>query len=203
MAGAAFYAYKQFLYESTKMNPSKFTLLIGLPFIILCILSYGLLKEAKHAPEIIDTSIIEPLQKDTFKIEEIKVPLRDSIMDFAMNLLGTPYVDAACSADGFDCSGFVYYVYTHFKIEVPRSSSGFTNFGKEIPIENARKGDILVFLSPTRNAIGHVGLVTDPKGMETEFIHSSSGSEMKVMISSLKQEGYHRRFVKAVNVLGD
>jgi hypothetical protein len=39
-------------------------------------------------------------------------------------------------------------------------------------------------------------------GMDSDFIHASSGKEMKVIVSSLKQEGYSRRFVKAINVAG-
>lgn len=127
--------------------------------------------------------------------------LEDSIVSFGMKLLGTPYVGGGSSQVGFDCSGFVYYVFKHFKIQVPRSSIQFKDFGKEIPIESVRKGDILVFLSPTRNVIGHVGIVTDPKGKESDFIHASSGSEMKVIVTSLKKAGYKRRFVKAVRVI--
>jgi hypothetical protein len=56
-------------------------------------------------------------------------------------------------------------------------------------------------LSPSRNVIGHLGIVTNPKGKESDFIHSSSGREMKVIITSLKKEGYARRFVKAIRVL--
>jgi cell wall-associated NlpC family hydrolase len=124
-------------------------------------------------------------------------------VNFGKALLGTPYIEASCSVDGFDCSEFVYYVFQHYKIQVPRSSSQFTNFGKEIPIERVKKGDILVFLSPTRNVIGHVGIVTNPKRMQSDFIHASSGSDMKVIISSLKQKSYTRRFVKAVDVLSE
>jgi hypothetical protein len=65
----------------------------------------------------------------------------------------------------------------------------------------SRKGDILIFLSPTSKAIGHVGIVTYPKGKESDFIHASSGREMKVIISSLKHKGYKRRLVKAIDVL--
>ncbi|MBC7426367.1 MAG: C40 family peptidase, partial [Bacteroidia bacterium] len=107
------------------------------------------------------------------------------------------------SVNGFDCSGFVYFVFHHFNVNVPRSSSEYKNYGREIPIDNVRKGDVLVFKSPTRNAIGHVGIVVKPNGTKSEFIHSSSGNEMKVIITSLENEGYTRRFVKAVNVLGD
>ena len=40
--------------------------------------------------------------------------LEDSIVNFGMEFLGTPYVAAGCSIDGFDCSGFVYFVFQHF-----------------------------------------------------------------------------------------
>jgi len=58
-----------------------------------------------------------------------------------------------------------------------------------------------VFLSPTRKVVGHVGIVINPKGKESDFIHATSGREMKVIITNLKKEGYNRRFVKAVDVL--
>lgn len=127
--------------------------------------------------------------------------LRDSIVSYGTQLLGTPYVTAGCSNKGFDCSGFVYYVFKNFKIEVPRSSPQYQNFGKEVPIDKVKKGDILVFMSPTSSVIGHLGIVTNPKGMESDFIHSTSGRDMKVVITSLKVEGYKRRFVKAISVL--
>lgn len=127
--------------------------------------------------------------------------LQDSIVAFGTDLLGTPYVAAGCGKDGFDCSGFVYFVFQHFKISVPRSSADFEHVGTEIPIEKVQKGDLLLFLSPTRNAIGHIGIVSNPKGRQSDFIHATSGREMKVVITSLTNAGYTRRFVKAVRVL--
>ena len=132
---------------------------------------------------------------------ENKSSLRDRVDVFGKDLLGIPYSYAGTSREGFDCSGFIYYVFKNFDITVPRSSSQFADFGEELAIDQIQKGDILVFLSPTRDEIGHLGIVTNPKGMETEFIHASSGKEMQVMISSLKQPGYNRRFVKAVRVI--
>ena len=182
---------------SKKTNSLKLTILIALSVLVLCVIVYGLSRGVQRSPEkdetIIKDTVINPIR--------INVPLRDSIVSFGMGLLGTPYVAAGCSRDGFDCSGFVYFVFQHFKIQVPRSSSEFKDFGKEIPIDKVKKGDILVFLSPTRNVIGHVGIVTNPKGKESDFIHASSGREMKVIITSLKQEGYALRFVKAVDAL--
>jgi len=174
------------------MNRLKFAVLIGLLLIILSSIVYA--SSRANLPQSNDTIV-----KDT--LIESNVYLGDKIANYGIGLLGTPYVAAGCSKNGFDCSGFVYFVFNHFKIKVPRSSSEFKNFGKEIPIGSVKKGDIFLFLSPTRNVIGHLGIVTNPKGMESDFIHSTSGREMKVVITSLKKPGYTRRFVKAIRVL--
>ncbi|MHB1147837.1 MAG: C40 family peptidase [Lutibacter sp.] len=180
-----------------KIHRAKFTTFLGLSLIVLCAHASCSLGEVKRLPErdetIVKNSLVNPINNN--------VSLENSIVSFGMELLGTPYVGGGTYKNGFDCSGFVYYVFKHFKIDVPRSSSQFKDFGKEIPIESVRKGDILVFLSPTRNVIGHVGIVTNPKGKESDFIHASSGREMKVIVTSLKKEGYARRYVKAVRVI--
>ena len=180
---------------SKKINILKFATIIGLSLIVLGSVAYGSSRTGTffQGNDInIKDTVIDPIET---------VYLGDRIANFGISLLGTPYVAAGSGKNGFDCSGFVYFVYNHFKIQVPRSSSEFKNFGKEIPIGSVKKGDILLFLSPTRNVIGHLGIVTNPKGMESDFIHSTSGREMKVVITSLKKSGYTRRFVKAIRVL--
>ena len=182
-----------FTMKSQKINFSKLAIAIGISLIILWIVS-DFSKGSDILPQSNDSDkLVNPTENNVSK--------RDSIVTYGMALLGTPYVEAGSDKDGFDCSGFIYYVFKHFKIEVPRSSPQYENFGKEIPIENVKKGDILVFLSPTSDVIGHLGIVTNPNGMESEFIHSTSGRQMKVVITSLKVEGYKLRFVKAVSVV--
>ena len=175
------------------LKSTTFIVVIVLVLFSITISSYKRMSQLSEKNEV--------LIKDTRHLIEDTPLIRDSIVNFGKELLGTPYVTASCSRDGFDCSGFVYFVYQHFKIKVPRSSIEFKDFGTEIPIENVKRGDILLFLSPTRNVIGHVGIVTNPKGIDSEFIHATSGREMKVIISSLNQRGYADRFVKAIDVL--
>lgn len=179
------------------INLSIILVLIGVSTITMGILAFGTSGADKNLQTRVETGI----NIATINPNEVNLSLRDSIENFGMELLDTPYVYGACSKEAFDCSGFVYFVFQNFDIEVPRSSSQFEEFGKEISIDSVKKGDILVFLSPTRSAIGHVGIVTNANGRESDFIHASSSKEMKVMISSLKQEGYKRRFLKAINVL--
>lgn len=180
-----------------KLNPLKLFFLFGISVIVLYFVAYSSLIGINILPENDENVIANSLLNS----DKANDSLRESIVDFGTKLLGKPYVAGGCSMNGFDCSGFVFYVFEHFKIQVPRSSSQFNNFGKEIPIENVKKGDILVFLSPTSNSIGHIGIVTNPKGMESDFIHATSGKDMKVVSTSLKNEGYTRRFVKAVDVI--
>lgn len=182
---------------SKKKYHVKFAKSIVLFVIIIGALTFGiargLKKVAKEKEGVTKEILTHP--------SENPATLRDSIVDFGMKYLGKPYMTGASCEDGFDCSGFVYFVYKHFEISVPRSSIQFKDFGKEIPIENVKKGDILVFKSPTRDVIGHVGIVTKPNGMESEFIHATSGAAMKVVLTNLNNKGYTKRFVKAVDVL--
>lgn len=183
---------------SKKIYFSKFIVLTGLLLIFLSTQSYSSSLREVNKLLVWNETIINKTLTDSIKDN---ASLEESIVRFGMTLLDTPYVTGGSGKNGFDCSGFVHYVFKHFKITVPRSSSQFKNFGVEIPIESVRKGDILVFLSPSRNVIGHVGIVTNPKGKESDFIHSSSGREMKVIVTSLTKTNYTRRFVKAVRVI--
>jgi cell wall-associated NlpC family hydrolase len=188
----------------TSKNISRLKLITTLSLLLIVLISfaYGSLTGNREKKREIAPKILK-LNKNQINAAPVvlKAPLRDSIVSFGMELLGTPYVTAGCSRAGFDCSGFIYFVFQHFDITVPRSSAQFENFGKDIPINEVKKGDILLFLSPTRNVIGHIGIVSVPKGMESDFIHATSGRDMKVVISSLKQRGYTDRFVKAIRVL--
>lgn len=128
---------------------------------------------------------------------------RDEIVAFARQYMGAAYCYASSDPKkGFDCSGFVYFVFKHFGIEVPRSSSGFMNAGKEVKPEDFKVGDVLVFSGyRDRNTVGHVGIICEANGMKSKFIHASSGKEMAVTISELGSDQYTRRFIKCVNVL--
>jgi len=123
------------------------------------------------------------------------------LVDFAQTLLGVPYRFASSNPlVGFDCSGFITYVFNHFHIEVPRSSVDFTNAGKEIALSNARAGDLILFTGTidTIRIVGHMGIVTE--NIDTlQFIHSTSGKAFGVTVSVLNK-AYQRRFVKVIRV---
>lgn len=126
----------------------------------------------------------------------------DSVVGFAKTLEGTPYVYASTNpAVGFDCSGFITYVFNHFKIAVPRSSVDFTNVGKTVEPAEAKAGDLILFTGTdsTERVIGHMGLVISNNAGELEFIHSSSGKAMGVTVTPLNQY-YRSRFVRVARI---
>ena len=119
--------------------------------------------------------------------------------------LGISYKYASCNPKiGFDCSGFVYYVFNHFNVKVPRSSIDFGNTGKTINPDSAKTGDVIVFTGTnSENRLpGHVGIVISKQGQELTFIHSSSNKKKSgVKISTYKESPYYKiRFLKIVRV---
>lgn len=129
----------------------------------------------------------------------------DDIISFAKQQLGTPYKYASADPKngGLDCSGFLYYVFTNYKIKVPRSSKDYMNFGKTISRNDAQKGDVLVFTGTdaTQRIGGHVGLVLENNNGDITFIHGSSGKGKGVTISKLSENYYTLRFLKVVRVI--
>lgn len=130
-------------------------------------------------------------------------PSAEKVISFARTLKGIPY-KYGCSdpAKGFDCSGFVMYVFNHFEIQVPRSSSGFTNFGKEIDIQHSVPGDIILFTGTNSKVrkIGHVGIVTQTNNEGITFIHASSG-KVPAVVETIMNPHYKERFMKVIRVL--
>jgi cell wall-associated NlpC family hydrolase len=128
---------------------------------------------------------------------------RTDLIAFAKSYLGTTYQYAGTDpGKGFDCSGFVYYVFKNFKIDMPRSSREYTFLGPELKPEDFKVGDILVFYGFYDDTqIGHVGIICEADGMNSKFIHASSGKTPGVIISDLGSSLYTRRFYKCIDVI--
>ncbi len=139
------------------------------------------------------------------KVLQVKVVTKknkiDSLIKFAKSLIGTPYKYASTDPSvGFDCSGFINYVFNHFNIKVPRSSRDFRNAGKKIALADSKPGDLILFTgtNPAERKIGHIGLIISNKD-GISFIHSSSGKADGVVITELN-DYYRSRFIKVERV---
>ena len=171
------------------------------------------LSEGKNQPQIKplsepDSTLIfgqkTPAIKDSLPIIEIitKKVNSDSLVAYAESLIGTPYkYGSADPSVGFDCSGFITYVFNHYNIDVPRSSKDFENSGVEIPMSKCKRGDLILFTGTdsTERIIGHMGIVVSNNSAGLKFIHSTSGKSYGVAITDFNQY-YQGRFVKTIRV---
>lgn len=171
-------------------------------FLLFCIMAlFAFTSKAQD-----NTSLPQQYQKMMGKIFE-KVPNvstpASQLLDFAKTMIGTPYRYASSNPDrGFDCSGFVNYVFHNFGFKVPRSSPEFSRTGVPVKLSEAKVGDVLIFTgsNPKVRKIGHVGIISSIEDGEIKFIHSSSGKAKGVTITNL--EGYYKtRFLKAVSII--
>ena len=73
--------------------------------------------------------------------------LGSQIVSYSKNFLGVPYVWGGTTPSGFDCSGFVQYVYRHFGIYLPRTTYSQIAMGRSVARENLVPGDLVFFRS--------------------------------------------------------
>lgn len=121
------------------------------------------------------------------------------VLKTAKSYLGVPYKFGGTNRTGFDCSGLVMVSFDELGFKLPRNSAKQASEGKEIKISEAREGD-LVFFNTSGSSISHVGIIESiEKTGEIKFIHSSTSKG--VIISSMDENYWKTRFVKAVRLL--
>lgn len=121
------------------------------------------------------------------------------LINTAMEYKGTRYQGGGTTNAGLDCSGLVFRTFITHDITLPRSSHEMATVGHKIREKDIQAGDLVFFKTMGGRRISHVGLVTEIKGDEVLFIHSST--QKGVIISSLKEPYYERTFVQANRVL--
>jgi cell wall-associated NlpC family hydrolase len=123
----------------------------------------------------------------------VKTPsIGERAVKYARNFLGVRYVYGGSSPrTGFDCSGFVRYVYQRFGISLPHSSYADFGLGRRVARHALKPGDLVFF-----HGLGHVGLYVG----HGKFIHAPH-SGTRVSYSTLASYGSAydgaRRIVRA------
>ncbi|SEN50273.1 NlpC/P60 family protein [Flavobacterium sp. CF108] len=119
-----------------------------------------------------------------------------NLIETATDNIGVKYKAGGTTKSGFDCSGLVYNTFESENIKLPRSSFEQAKIGKVIPLNDAKKGDLIFFKTNKSKQINHVGLITEVNSDEIKFIHSSTSKG--VIISSTK-EAYYKNSFEQVN----
>lgn len=115
-----------------------------------------------------------------------------AVVAYAKQFLGYPYVYGGASPSGFDCSGFVKYVFAHFGVKMNRTASAQMDNGSPVSMSNLIPGDVVFFKKAGSSAsrASHVGIYIG----NGQFIHASTSST-GVIISKMSSAYYTSGFV--------
>ncbi|WP_460147174.1 C40 family peptidase [Pseudomonas sp. S2_A02] len=126
--------------------------------------------------------------------------LADSILERGMSLIGTRYRFGGTSEAGFDCSGFIGYLFREEAgMNLPRSTREMINVDAPLVARSALKpGDLLFFATNGRRGrVSHAGIYLG----DNQFIHSSSRKSGGVRIDSLGDSYWNKTFIEAKRAL--
>lgn len=119
----------------------------------------------------------------------------NKILNTALSYRGVKYRFGGASPSGFDCSGFVMYVFDKHGVKLPRTADKQYEVGKPIKGKNDLKPGDLVFFETYEKGASHVGIYQG----NGQFVHASSSRG--VTVSGLSESYYAKRYLGARRIL--
>ncbi len=108
------------------------------------------------------------------------------VLSIARTQLGVPYAWGGATSSGFDCSGYLYYVYNRAGITIPRTNTiGY--YASSFTVSSPQPGDLVFFKNTYRPGISHVGIYVG----NNSFIHAGGD---RVQITSLNDSYWGKHF---------
>ena len=123
---------------------------------------------------------------------------RKKLLEDAKYFKGGKYVWGGTSPKGFDCSGYVQYLYKKHNVNLPRTAWAQSKKGRAVDLHDLQKGDLLFFLTDKKRGIPvtHVGIYLG----NGKFIHAAS-TKKGIIISPIFHGYYAKKFVSARRVI--
>jgi probable lipoprotein NlpC len=113
------------------------------------------------------------------KVSKKEYSTANKIIESARIYTGVPYKSGGNDFKGIDCSGLLCNVFKEYGVTLPRISWQQSEVFPAIRIEDARKGDLVFFVTGGK-FISHAGIITDVRGKEEIiFIHASSSKGVR------------------------
>ncbi len=119
------------------------------------------------------------------EIYDVPAAQYGGVVGIAMQYLGIPYVWGGASPSGFDCSGFIQYVYNQVGVSLPHHAASQFGYGTPVSRDQLEAGDLVFF-----DGLGHAGIYIGGG----QFIHSPHTGDV-VKISSLYDSWYSSTWV--------
>jgi len=121
--------------------------------------------------------------------------MKGRLVQTALAYRGSRYRRGGTSASGFDCSGFVKFLYAKMGIKLPHDTRALYKHGTAVAKSDLRPGDILFFVNTYRRGLSHVGLYIG----EGKFIHAST-RRTGVRTDYLNADYYRRHYIGAKRI---
>ena len=118
------------------------------------------------------------------------------IAHLAEAYVGSPYRWGGTSPAGFDCSGFVMFVFSQFGVDLPHDDFGILQSGEAVSAEDLQPGDVLVFANTYRAGLSHVGIYLG----DGQFVHAVD-ERHGVSVSKLWDDYWGPRFVSGTRAV--
>jgi cell wall-associated NlpC family hydrolase len=118
-------------------------------------------------------------------------PIQSRVVATALRYVGAPYARGGTSPAGFDCSGFVMFVYRRVGVSLPHSAEQQYRRGSPVSRRALQPGDIVFF-----DHLGHSGIYIG----NARFVHATKPGDV-VKVSHIDEDWYRRRWVGARRVL--
>ena len=160
----------------------------------LCCYSLGFSQVTKDSIKVVPVDSLTQGAKDSVVVND-KVA---SIISFAKTFLGTPYHWGGTTPSGFDCSGFINYIFGSFGFSLVRTSYSLAELGQTVSLSEIQPGDLMFFKGRSVNSttVGHVAMVVEVNNGVIKFIHSSTSRG--VVIDTFNGSQYYvPRYLKA------
>ena len=127
----------------------------------------------------------------------------EKMIEFAKKQINTPYVYGGSTPKGFDCSGYVQFVFSKFNYKLPRTATDQSKIGLRIHrIEQIKPGDLVFFTGQNAKSRlpQHVGIVVKSnKQGQFSFIHASISKGVTISYSS--EDYYKKRYLWAQKII--
>jgi cell wall-associated NlpC family hydrolase len=114
------------------------------------------------------------------------------VADLAQHYVGSRYAWGGSSPAGFDCTGFVMWVYSQFGVSLPHNEAGQLASGPSVAPDDLQPGDVLAFANTYRRGLSHVGIYLGGG----RFVHAGDESH-GVLVDDLWDGYWGPRFVGA------
>jgi len=118
-------------------------------------------------------------------------PAPSLVVETAMMLRGVPYRNGGSDPSGFDCSGFVQWVFAQHGVLLPREVREQYGAGQKVALRDVQPGDLVFFQTVSRGA-SHVGVVIGGD----QFVHAPSSTGV-VRVERFTANYWAKRFVGA------